>query len=586
MQILQLYLLIIAALSLHANNVICMEAVRMAEPLECFKKPDNMRTEVPSLKKLCINTIATSIQKDNINTLAKEEAMQNISSLPENLNKKITAKLFCYKPGYQHFYEKIGSCYNNNVMFDEINNQVMFTNKSKATLTLLTINGETINSFPWSNKGYSTHCQNGSLIVQQNDHYKNSITIIKDGKMQPMNGSCSPQYCSLEKILKNQHELIFWDYKKYSLYNFYQCSKAIYDKVDSIQFDNSETICMVRNSNKVIISTPKRNDDTITCVTLNGPNAGERSEYKRYRNEYETKITFNEIENAYLNPNGKQLLIKPKDQPVKLIKIKKTEKEETVFTFEKSKGTMSINAAHFSPDGNYLLFSQYAAEGEGLFYLLDTQKGKICVSLRLPNVVKPSFNKKYLTLKDADQICLIPIKNLATIDKLMDAPHVFTIEDIIKLGVGKPFNNFEYFHPNGKHIILRPNYQWQLIDPKSEKPILIVDYIIRSSLSNPMGKMLFLENSWYTGYEVLSLRNDFTIEEFLLNRFMVENNINEADLSKYPHMQEIYNKMDKDKRLFHCLENGRRKTDSLLQNAGNFIQNTAYSIQKNNCIIS
>src|SRR4030095_16780971 len=560
MQILRSYLLIITVLSLHVDNIACME-IKIEQPLECFKKSNNIDMEVPSLKKLCINKIATSIQKNNIDALISKDAMEKISSLPKELQEKITANLFCYKPGYQHSYEK-ESVFDHDIMLDEINNQVMFTDKPNAILTLLTINGETINSFPWSNIRSLNYCHNGSLIVQQNDYYKNSITIIKDGKMKTINGVCSPQYCSLEKILKNQHELIFWKNKKYTLYNFYQGSEVIYDKVDSIQFDNSETICMMRDGDKVIISTPKRNDKVLTCVTINGPNAGgnKTETVEEFRNEYETQIVFHEMENAYLNPNGKQLLIKCKNQPVKLIRIKG---EETVFSFEKFKGTINIHTVNFSHDGNYLILSQYIPE-EGLFYhILDTKKGKSCMCFRLPINTNPLFDKKYLILQHFDQVCLVPIKNLDRMNNFStNTSHIYTIEEIIELGIGKTFNDFEGFHPNGKHIILRPNYQWQLIDPKSEKPIFIVDNIIRNSFSEPAGKMLFLENCWYTGYEVLSLRNDFTVEEYLLNRFMTEKNIAETDLLQYPHMQEIYNKMDKDKRLFHCLDNGRRKTDS------------------------
>jgi len=64
--------------------------------------------------------------------------------------------------------------------------------------------------------------------------------------------------------------------------------------------------------------------------------------------------------------------------------------------------------------------------------------------------------------------------------------------------------------------------------------------------------MLWVENRQDNGYKLFSLRNDFTIPEYLLIRFMSEKKITESDLVQYPHMQQIYENMDKDKRSFSC----------------------------------
>jgi len=415
-------------------------------------------------------------------------------------------------------------------MFDEINKYVIAVDEKDTTLTQFTTNGEKIRSFSLP-EGHS--CYNGSVVVHQDYEKIPSLHIIKKDIKRTIFDAPLASHCNFEKILKNQQELV-WETSsspfKTTLYDFNNDLK-IYESVDGIEFDKDEKICMVTNDNTVIISAPKKNND---------------------RNEYEQKIVFNDIEKVCLNSNGKQLLIERKGQPVELIDI---EEQKAIFSFKGVKEKININTAKFSDDGNHLIVGSYVKDKT--FHILDTKLGKIFMSVCLSEHPYPLFDKKYLVLKNKDQACLIPTKNLSKMSEISkNISSIYTIKEIVASGMGKAYNtDFKGFHPNGKYIVLRSKKknEWKLVDPKTGKPLFVINNIADHSFSKPTGKMICLKNIDYTGFECFSLRNDFTITECLLYRFMKEKNIIASGLLSYPHMQEIYNKMDNDKQLLlHC----------------------------------
>jgi hypothetical protein len=515
MQNLRFSVIVVVPLLLHVHNVISMESNEgKINSLECVQKFNDPLIRVLSLKQLCSNVIAESIQKDDINILTSPIKMEIFSYLPEGLDKKITKNLFCYKSGYNYVYEKNIPKIDYELMFDETHNCVTFSNKKDATVTLLTMSGEKIIA---------------SSLSNVSDYYNDSLTEKQDREKDFLHfkkGDSSRSYSIVWKVLNNQQELVSWEDKK--------CN--IYKDAHTLQFDKSKKICMAKNG------------DTVTI--------------EKYKNGDESKIVLQDIEKALLNPNGKQLLIKRKDQPVELIMIKD---QKTVFSFKEfSDQNIMLRGwgTNFSNDGNYLSVVQRIKTENTIkcvFHILNTKSGKICmVTTDYPSSFCQYVNEKFFILERSGEKCLMPIKNLCSLnDYLKKTSPIYTIEDIVASGMSKKFNDLKSFHPKDKHIVLKSEDQLKLVDPKSEKSVFIVDNVINYHFSRPTGKMLYLDQS--DGFEVLSLRNDFTIAEYLLNRFMVEKNITESDLSNYPHMQEIYNKMDKDKRLFHCLDNGRIK---------------------------
>lgn len=518
MQNVRFSLMGVVLLLLQVNNVISME-------ISEGKKSNNALVRVLSLKQLCNNTIAESIQKNDINFLTSPAKMEIFSDLPEELDKKITKNLFCYKSGYKYLYEKNTSKIDYELMFDETHNCVTFTNNNNATVTLFTMNDEKIISSPLSDY------HNGSLGMERDYEEKGFLRVQKG------NGRC---YSGIRKSINNQQKLVSWEDKK----------RDIYKNVDSIQFDKSKKTCMVKNGSTVII--------------------------ENYKNGNESKIVLQGIKNAFLNPNGKQLLLKRIDQPAELITIKD---QKTVFSF-KEFDQKTIILRHwfiqFSDDGNYLRVFQLKDEGD-VYHILDTNSGKICMSTPdCPSLFCKYNNKKYFVLERSRKKCLMPIENLCKLNDYSKKSS-YTVEDIITSGIGKEFNDFESFHPNGKHMMLKSEGQLKLVDLKSEKPVFIVNNTIHHyAFSNPTGKMLYIDHP--EGFEIIALRNDFTVTEYLLNRFMIEKNITESDLSNYPHMQKIYNKMDEDKRLFCCCDNGEKNANFWLQNINTFISSS--------CVIS
>jgi WD40 repeat protein len=518
MQNLRLVLFNVVILLSHTSGIVCMKE----DPIKYFEK------QAPTLKQLCSDVIVQSIQKDSVDTLTSLKMIEKFSYFPEELDRKITKKMLYYGTGHKYHCGNDKKTFDYKVMFDETNKYVIVVDDKDATLTQFTMNGEKIRGFSLP-RGHS--CYNGSVVVHQDYEEIPSLHIIKEDTKRTIFDAPLASHCNFKKILRNQQELVWGTSSspfKTTLYDFNKDLK-IYESVDGIEFDKDEKICMVTNDNTVIISTPKKNKD---------------------RSEYKQKIVFNDIEKVCLNSNGKQLLIERKDQPVELIDI---EEQKSIFSFKGVKEKININTAKFSDDGNYLIVGSYAKDKT--FHILDTALGKIFMSVCLSEHPYPLFDKKYLVLDNKDQTCLVPVKNLSKMSEFSkETTSIYTIKEIVASGMGKAYNaDFRGFHPNGKYIVLRSKNEWKLVDPKTGKSLFVANNIVDHSFSKPTGKMICLKNIDYKGFECFSLRNDFTITECLLYRFMKEKNISASDLSLYPHMQEIYNKMDKDKQLLlHC----------------------------------
>ncbi len=519
-----------------------------------------------SLEKICTNALARTIRESDIHQLTLPDTMKQFSLLSDKLNHKVTTRNFCYKFGHRFAYQfnKSDESYEPNdkkidyeVMLDEINNQVMvkeehwitqekspwlgnctsFTHSSlnEDTLKTFAMNGKEICSFPYPEDDHCMH--SGSLLCHAS---KNSILILKNGTERMGPYKCPVKYFWSRRLFLDRQELHFHnrqlnsrDAGKHSLFNF-STQSMIYENADFITFNTQGTVCMVKKGNTVIISDR-------TCSSG------------------KCEMIIKDAKEATLSPNGELLFVLRDNQPAQLISLKDG---SVIFSFKDIPGETRAWCAQFSDDGHYLITWQCIPRVNGKQYILDIQSKAVCLVVTPPSstnssIDELSFYAKYLVSKRyiketrSYSMHLIPLKNLRNIRDFDDKPVTnCTLENLITLGITKVFNNFEKFHPNSDFIITYDanDKTWRLVHVKSKEVVTGIKGGGNIEFSEPAGKIVCLESS--KGHEIFLMRNDLTIPEYLVNRFMTEKNISVEDLSHYLHLQKIYNDMDKDKQLF------------------------------------
>lgn len=502
--------------------------------LACMHRPNKVEQPIPTLSKLCITKLAQMITHGDLDSLFSPKMMSKLSAVPEELSKKVTARNFCHRFENEFPYDDI-NIYNYTIMLDEYNNRVIILKKdlsrdqdgsiigerNKITSKLCALNGTEISSAVFSHHPMSGTVNDTLFYL---GYPGSNLSIIKNGT------ECLATYqrelpCAYPKrLLSNQQKLHLIniqmdtdEYKKHCLFDL-NTQTTIHHNVDWIEFDSSGNICMVKNGNNITVT-----------------------------HDQNYKIIIEDAKEATLSPDGRFLFVLRDEQFAQLLSV---EDGKILFSFEEIEGETRVSLANFSYDGSYLLARQHVPSQGSTTYLLNTKSGAICKIVSSPHA-DAYFCKKYLVFKKEKDVCLIPIKKLSAIHEHQAAFHTF--EDIVNARIGKYFTDFKSFHPSGKLIITQhktTNYMEKLVDIKSGKIVFALDAHAYQQFSEPTGKIFYTHNAWNVGYQIFSLRNDFTMLEYVLMRFMSEKKITKEGLSSYPHMQKIYDAMDPDKRLF------------------------------------
>ncbi len=528
-------------------NIIDITGMEPAEPHGSI----NLSDCISSLQSLCIRAIKENVTKGDLNKITSPEMMEQFSSFPPHLSMHIVGQVFYHKSHPQLDNAFCSEAFCSNMQFNEQNREMIIDHhKCKKQLETYSLKGELVSSSPWPD--HMSEASNGSLLGQIDVKTGNTISIAKDGKI--LRSSIYPNdYPSLMSILHNEQEVILGERGQYSLFNFVT-SLMVYSKAKAIVFNKPETLCVIEKEKAITV--------------IDKSNTGQNK-----------KFEITNVDRWSLSPSGKLLFLACNGQPGKLFSTadmsvlfdNKLMPEKMFIPFI---GSHYRNDVAFDNTERYAIGRQVCHHDKYTSCILDIQSQNVCLSFESPMGYETFFYEKYFailgTANKQDRIYLIHRDDLQS--AIINKKHIYTLDDLAQLPITKIFNDIPYnhcrirdksylFHPSGDFIIINDIHNtWRLVHIESGATVAQAKDVRTHSFSEPKGDIIKFNYMHDKGTGIFSLRNDLSISEYLLFRFMAEKNITPADLSQYPHMKVIYDTMDEDKRSFSPSQNGITKS--------------------------